>query len=384
VSAPTAHVIGAGIAGLSAALALSKQGWQVSVREKADGASESGAGIQLGPNATRVLIDLGLGPDLERIAFAPVPLCVRRFSDGAVLARTDFSTLTERLQAPYLTLRRADLHQMLLKAAQASGVTVSFGQPFQSLAELSRADLLIGADGLHSSVRAALFPGKQPRFTGYEAWRAMVPLADPASRDVTLWLGSGKHCVTYPVGPAGQGQFNIVFVRRATTERNGWQNAVSTGEEHSFFRDAAGALRDSVLPAVDWRVWSLFDMAPVAATAGNIVLIGDAAHPVLPFLAQGAGLAIEDAGVLGQLAALRKGMPGPDALNAFAQSRRRRAARLQQAAAQNGKLYHLAGPLGFARDLAIRAMSGKALLSRYDWLYDFESGPAAKALIDRS
>ncbi len=379
-----ARIFGAGIAGLAAGLALARQNWSVTIDEKSAEASEIGAGIQLGPNATRILHDWGLAEALKRIGYVPDALRVRRFSDGRILAQTSFSNLAQTYGSPYYTLKRADLHRMLLDAASAAGVSIRFGHAATALSpELKDADLILGADGLHSAIRKSVDANRAPVFTGYEAWRAMQPMpSETLLQGVTMWFGHGKHCVTYPVGAPGERVLNIVFIRQAGAAREGWSNGAAAEDARPFFREACRALRTVVNPVPEWKLWSLFDMQPVRSAAGKTALVGDAGHPVLPFLAQGAGMAIEDAGLLASMIALNGGGPLPAwALNRFADARGARAGRVRDSAKGNGRIYHLSGFRAFARDLAIRSMSGSKLLSRYDWLYDFDSADAARMLM---
>ena len=232
---------------------------------------------------------------------------------------------------------------------------------------------LIGADGLWSRVRDLSGDTSPPVFTGYEAWRALAPAAGATQPRVTLHLGPGRHAVHYPV--AGGRETNLVVVRQASEAREGWSREGDSRVLAAGLSGASQPLRDLAAAADGWQVWSLFDRKPAAMAKGRIALIGDAAHPVLPFLAQGASLAIEDAAVLARMLAerlTREGSPGvPAAMAAYAAARAARVARVQEASRVNGRSYHLGWPLSLARDIALKRLGPDGLRRRYGWLYDW-------------
>jgi len=390
-------IAGGGIGGLSAALCLARTGHRVTVFERRARVEEAGAGIQLSPNASRILVELGLAPALERLADQPARLNVWRLSDGTELATMSFADLAARHGAPYWALRRADLHGVLLAAAEATpGITLRNGETVRDTgmvediftvttegdggSRLSEAfDLLVGADGLWSVTSRILHPRvlPDPRFTGYEAWRAMLPLAEasglPQASDVGLWLGSGAHVVHYPV--AAGTLLNIVLVRRGRNDTPGWSRPGSAAVLAPEIAATARPLRLLLGKVSDWQVWSLFDAQGVAMAGGHIALVGDAAHPVLPFLAQGACLAIEDAACLG-VALARADFDDAASLTAaltrYDTMRRARAASVQRAARANGRTYHLGRPFSHARDAVMRAIGPNGMARRYDWLYGWK------------
>jgi salicylate hydroxylase len=393
-------IAGGGIGGLSAALCLARAGHHVTVFERRARVEEAGAGIQLSPNASRILIELGLGPALERLADQPAQLNVRRLTDGAELATMSFADLAIRHRAPYWALRRADLHGVLLAAAEATpGITLRHGETVRDAGMVEDIftvttkgdggnrttdafDLLVGADGLWSATSRILHPRvlPDPRFTGYEAWRAMLPPAEatglPQASDVGLWLGSGAHVVHYPV--ASGTMLNIVLVRRGNNDTPGWSRPGSAPVLAPEIAQAARPLRQLLEKVADWQVWSLFDASGVAMAGRHIALVGDAAHPVLPFLAQGACLAIEDAACLG-VALARADFANATSLAAaltrYDTMRRARAAEVQRAARMNGRTYHLGRPFSHARDAVMRAMGPNGMARRYDWLYGWKPPP---------
>jgi salicylate hydroxylase len=391
VSAPRRIVVaGAGIGGLTAALALAVRGHGVTVVEQSARLEEAGAGLQLSPNASRVLVELGLGEALRSVVVAPEALEVRAAGSGRRVVRMPLGPVAElRYGAPYWMLHRADLQAALVSAAQANpqitlaaggkvegfaarhdGVTVRSQRGSEPVAY--EADALIGADGLWSTIRNRLGNAATPQFRRRTAWRSLVPAADaPAAlRDpiVRLWLGPEAHLVHYPV--CGGRAINIVAIASDSREQPGWSGEGSAQELMQRFppshwcREARALLE---LPAT-WSTWRLYDMPPLARWGeGPVTLLGDAAHPMLPFLAQGAALAIEDAAVLAD--ALAQSPDVPSALRAYEHARRARVARVQAAARRNGTVYHLAGVAALVRDLGMRIIGGDGLLRRYDWIY---------------
>lgn len=390
MTAPHFLIAGAGIGGLTAAIALARRGIAVTVAEKRTGFAESGAGIQLSPNAGRVLDGLDLRLQLKRASVIARRLVVRRWHDGAALSEMPMSAGEGE---SFRLLKRADLHMLLLDAARAmpnirlivgrgveavaqdgDGVTATLiGENGQ--AETLPALGLIGADGLWSRLRELNGDASTPSFTGFEAWRALLPVtgATAGEAQVTLHLGRDRHAVHYPV--AGGRETNLVIIRAAREARDGWSRE---GESALLANQVAGAtpaLHRLASAAGSWRGWSLYDRPPAAMAKGRIALLGDAAHPVLPFLAQGAALAIEDAAVLSRLLALhleRDGAAGvPAAMAAYARERAERVARVQETSRGNGRAYHLGRPWSFARDLVMKRLGPDGLRRRHDWLYDW-------------
>jgi salicylate hydroxylase len=389
-------IAGAGIGGLTAALALAQRGFRVTLLEHAERLEETGAGIQLSPNATRVLIALGLEERLKADVVVPETISIRsaRGRELAVLPLGDRAT--EYYGAPYWAIHRADLQAILLEAVganpdielklgvrvedvvtHANGLTVGCRRGVATADEIGIA--LIGADGLWSTLRAQLGNEARPEFRHRTAWRALLPVAEvaPEFREpkVNLWLGRDAHLVHYPV--KGGALVNIVAIVGDQGEQPGWAAAGEREEilqRFSAWRWAQPARALLSQPA-QWLRWSLYDLAPVQHWGhGPITLLGDAAHPVLPFMAQGAAMAIEDAAVLAAAMART-----PDdiagAMRAYERLRRKRTAKVQRASRKNSKAYHLAGAEALARNMVLRLAGGNMLRRRYDWLYGWRPVP---------
>lgn len=391
-------IAGAGIAGLTAALSLARIGCAVTVVERRTGFSEPGAGIQLSPNASRILIDLGLEAPLRRVASEPPGVVIRDSSTGQAIGHVALGRFAaERYGAPYLVVQRADLHTLLLDAVRSQGIALLLGRravsvesdaPATSLVfegsdgerRSIGADLVVGADGVWSSLREA-FGGARARHAGFRAWRSTVPRERAgaiAAEDATgLWLGRRAHVVHYPIGRGTL--VNVVAVLRSPSAVEGWSEVGHPETIRGLFAGQAGPLRDLIGAGEEWRVWSLYDLPATGAGRNRLALIGDAAHPVLPFLAQGGAMAIEDAAVLA--AAVQScGADLTAATRRYARERLARIRRVQAAARRNGRVYHLAGPAAWARNLLMARLGPEGMTTRYDWLYGWTAdralGPA--------
>ncbi len=395
----TIFIAGAGIGGLTASLALAARGFRVVVLEKADRLEEAGAGLQLSPNASRVLIGLGgLEGRLRPGAVTPDAISIISARAGSEVARLPLGeAASSRAGAPYWVLHRADL-QAALQAevnehpdielrlgcqfedvtAHAKGLTV-----VQRSGNTRRQDVamaLIGADGIWSSVRHHLFPRVQPRFSGLIAWRGTFDATqlprEHSARRVRLWMGPNAHLVAYPV--SGGRQVNVVAIVPGTWNRPGWSAPGDAVELKGAFAGAhwSGPARMMIGAVDSWRKWALFTVPDGSEwTSGAIALLGDAAHAMLPFAAQGAGMAIEDAAVLAM--SLSEGPTDTAtevaaALARYARRRRARVARVVGTARSQGRIYHLGGPLALARDLTIRALGPRRMLARQNWIYDWQ------------
>lgn len=366
-------VIGGGIGGLTAALALAKHGASVTVYEQAPALREVGAGLQITPNGACVLNALGLDDALRDVGVTADAVQPMNALTGRAIAQFDL-----RGQVPrYRFYHRADLLDVLAAGCRDAGVTlklnakitdVSADGGFKCAAEAVNPDLTIGADGLHSVVRPVLNPPEQPFFTGQAAWRCVVPCGDvpPVAQ---IWMAPGRHVVTYPMR---NNVLNIVAVQeRAAWAAEGWHHADDPATLRAAFDDVAPPLRDILANVVTVNQWGLF-RHPVAARwhNGRVAILGDAAHPTLPFLAQGANMAIEDAYVLAR--ALMDNPRQDDALQAYQVARAPRVIRAIAAANANARNYHLAGVQAAVAHTALRVLgrvAPHAFLSRLSWLY---------------
>ena len=378
-------IAGGGIGGLSTAIALARAGIDATVLERSTVAEESGAGIQLGPNATRILRKLGVLDVLSPQAFSPEAIWLFDGLSGRRLATVPLGDAAEqRYGAPYLTLHRADLHAGLRAAAEAAA-PVSFSSGFdvsgiEARDEITVANVdgttmqgasLIGADGLWSTVRKWMAPEAALSFTGATAFRALLPrggLPEPfASPIVGLWLGPGAHLVHYPVR-AGSA-LNVVAVTESGQPGDGWNQAADAAALLAGFTGWCKESKSLLELAEGWRAWSLFSLPQLPVwSRGAVTLLGDAAHPVQPYLAQGAGLAIEDAAMLASCLSAAPEDPA-SAFHTYETARRARATRLQTTARRFGRIYHLRGPARVARNAALGYRSEAAALRQFDWLY---------------
>jgi salicylate hydroxylase len=390
----TIYVAGAGIAGLSLALALAKFGAMVVVLERSKSVQEIGAGLQISPNARRVLNQLGLEKALQVKSFEPKGIDVLPFR-----ARRPLTTLTlggtaaARYGAPYAVMHRADLADILFKACRrfanidmvfgvrsfdaashARGVSVTADQA-DGTARSARAFALVGADGVNSRTRTQLLDGPEASYSGYVAWRTTLPataLDSIAAADrTTLLLGPGYHAVCYPL--PHRRQFNVaLFARESAASTFGddpprepklpWAMLRSTQ-----FDTLAAVARDA------WGYWPISTVSAPEWHRGGIGLLGDAAHAMLPFQAQGAAMAIEDAAILAPLL-----MTEPDAESAFGRFRALRGPRIERVrrvSHANGRTFHMEWPFTMARDAVIKLQGPRGHFRRLDWLYGYDAAP---------
>ncbi|MEO7241744.1 MAG: FAD-dependent monooxygenase [Variovorax sp.] len=408
-------IAGGGIAGLASALALVQRGHQVQVLEAAPAFEEIGAGIQLGPNATRRLAWLDLEAKLAQLAAQPEALAVHSAQTDRALARLPLGhRMSERYGAPYLCVHRVDLHRMLLDAlmshggavlecnARVDGIEVDADE-VRVRCEDGRsfsADGLVGADGLWSRARTQVVANDAPpRASGHMAWRGLVQQAAlPAAlrrSQVDVWLGPRLHAVSYPV--RGGAALNVVVIAETqigelvdkpveTRDARSWDRPATLEALRRATGACCGSLQALLEAMPEWRAWSLHDRAPLASSAavarGRVALVGDAAHPMLPYLAQGAGMAIEDAWALagalqpsgsgsGNTRVVSSAVHGdvdvPAAWDAYARARWQRNARVQRRARRNGEIFHASGPMRLGRDAVLRSLGARVL--DVPWLY---------------
>ncbi len=359
--------------------------------EKAPEFSEVGAGIQLGPNVTKVLHGWGLASALAEVAAFPGKLQVRSAVTGELLGELALGqTIETRYGAPYATVHRADLHGVLLDAVNQTDTRLHTDRALQGFNQTPQAvsaqtadaldvegDVLIGADGLWSAVRQQLLGDGAPRRTGHLAYRVLVRQAtlpeSLRSGNVTAWLGPRMHVVQYPVR-CGEWLNVVALIEGEVAESaDPWDHQGNAADVAAATKGACGPLQELVSALEGWRVWPLCDRPPMQGAwqhaLGRVALLGDAAHPMLPYLAQGAGMAIEDAAELGHVLSVARdpAFDVPTMLQRFALNRWQRNARVQAIAMRNAKVFHANGLLRWGRDLSMKLLGEKLL--DMPWLY---------------
>ncbi|WP_299481284.1 FAD-dependent monooxygenase [uncultured Roseibium sp.] len=382
-------IAGGGIGGLTAALALRRQGHEIVLLERATEISEVGAGLQLSPNACSVLAELGLLEDLEPFAYAPDGLRIWSANSGRQLARVELGKfIHERHGNPFWVIHRADLQRVLLeKAKETPGITLRLSSevkdltasPYDHLVCIFRENgetrnlnckALIGADGVWSKTRAHVPGHMNARFSGQVAYRATVPIeqVDPKfARDTGLWLHRDSHLVHYPI--RGGRKLNVVALAKEDWSDETWSAEADKDAVLRVFKDWPAETRNLLNTPDQWLKWALCSVdASGPWTHGHIALMGDAAHAMLPFMAQGAAMAIEDAAILA------RHLPHdvaniPSALRSFERDRKPRAAHIQGISHGNAKTFHFSGPMAFARDTVLRLTKPKRLAERFDRIY---------------
>ena len=389
-------ISGGGIAGLTAALTLADAGFGVTVFEKNAEPSTAGAGIQISPNAHNVLNRLGLGRALRTAATAPNTIEIKSGVTGAHLSEFELGgEFLNKYGASYVTLHRADLLQVLLTACQnnpqisiryghgvadvahhANGVTLLVSQ--NNRLEEEQASALIGADGVWSQLRHLVHGAPKPEFSGLVAWRSLVPMDNLSaifSRTSTgLWLGPDAHLVHYPL--RGGSVMNVVAISPSShTEKTakGWLTPTNFKNRDKAFQNWSPAVKHLLQVPAKWGGWPIYSIRKAGPmTNGPLCLIGDAAHPMLPFAAQGGACAIEDAEVLAQECAA-----SPDDLpKAFAQFQKQRLGRINKVLSlsrNNQRLYHMKPPLDVFRNIAMKVAPQRSLQKRMEWLYSWSA-----------
>lgn len=392
-------IVGAGIGGLALALALARRGIACHIVERRRELSEAGAGIQLSPNAVRVLANLGVTAALAPVAGTPAALVVRDGRAGTPLARLPLGAwIAQRHGAPYWVAHRRDLQAALQGAVGAEplvritlGCEVRFferaGDTYAVAGCGSRrlhGAAIVGADGVFSRVRQQVHAPPAPRWTGLTAARTVLDAGAAAGAlDTTAtnaWLAPGAHVVHYPVR-AGREVAVVVIAPAAALDR-GWAVPAAGASVLADLAPFAPALRNALARADGWRRWALYELGPLARwSEGGVTLLGDAAHPTLPFLAQGGALALEDAAVLARCLAAEVAGGGAGIARAFAAydlARRSRTTRVVAAARRNGRVFHLGGLAARARNLALALAPPERLMTRWDWVYGWRpDGPTA-------
>ncbi|MDA7965025.1 FAD-dependent monooxygenase [Ruegeria sp.] len=371
-------VIGGGIGGLAAALALRQCGAQVTVLEQAAELTEVGAGLQISANGLRVLRALGVVDEDPAMAQRSYGTILRDYRKGRVISR-----MPPPQAGPTYYYHRADLLGLLHEAAQRAGVDIrqnarvaevhthpTEAEIVLQTGESLRADCAIAADGGRSVIRPALNGDETPAFTHQIAWRATIPWSQRDQKPcASLTMGPGRHVVTYPL--RDQRLMNIVAIEeRSDWQEEGWRREGDPTDLRARFADFGGPVRDYLAKVDQAHLWALF-LRPVAQNwqNGRLALLGDAAHPTLPFMAQGACLALEDAWVLRRAFFEQPGIAS--ALAAYEAARRPRASRVVAAAGSNARNFHLRGPMRLAAQAALMAV-GSRLARKYEWIYSYD------------
>ncbi|WOE75700.1 FAD-dependent monooxygenase [Alterisphingorhabdus coralli] len=357
-----AIIAGGGIGGLTAALCLHHFGWDACVCEQAEAIAEVGAGIQISPNGMKVLRALGLDEAVLAAGFRPKAAEFRGGTSGRLIFRESMAGYEAKYGAPYVHIHRADLIAILQQAVeermpgaihthrQVTGYGQGADSAWLTLADGPQisGDVVIGADGIHSAIRTQMLGAEKPRFTGNIAWRAVVPVEklglhvpDPVAG---VWFGEGKHAVTYLLRGGKLANF-VGVVERDERQSESWTEQGTREQVLADFADWHPIVTTLIEQAEAHYRWALFDRKPLSQWVdGRVVLLGDACHPMLPFMAQGAVQAMEDGYVLARLLAESDSVS--DALTGYFAKRHDRTSRVQMAARRNGDLFHQRTPLG--------------------------------------
>lgn len=388
---PHVLIAGAGIGGLTAALALLQRGYTVDLYEQAGELKEVGAGVQVSANGTRVLYQLGVGEELRRLACEPQEKEIRLWNTGQAWKLFDVGPISvERWGYPYFTIYRPDLLAALVNGVRrAAPDAIHLGRKCVGFDErggrvtlrfedggTAEGDALIGADGVHSKIRAQLWGADAPEFTGLMAWRGIVPMEKlPAhlARIVgTNWLGPGGHVVHYPLH--GGTVMNFVgVVERDDWQVESWSVRGTTDEcmqDFANWHDDVHALIQGI--GTPYK-WALMGRKPMAQwSQGHVTLMGDACHPTLPFMAQGAVMAIEDGVILAR--ALDQYVDIPAALKHYEDARRERTAKVVEGSAANARRFHSQSlsTAGEAQSYISREFAEARVKERYDWLFEYD------------
>lgn len=378
-------ISGAGIAGLTQAIALGRSGFDVAIHEASDRLEPIGAGLQLSPNAWSVCRELGLEAALEAACSFPQSICIADGKSGRTLGVLPLgSEFRKRFGSPYAVVHRGDLQEILLhQLAGLSNVTLTLASPIDNYAvtgggievtmnsvSVDSGRVLVAADGVKSRLRETITHQQLQTYSGKTAWRALVPaerIENPAFlKNTHVWLSRHCHLVSYPIRK--ESFLNLVLILPGGPA-DAQHASVADLPYHSRIEadDAVGLLG----LAESWAGWPIYSLGQKAIMKGpNLAFVGDAAHAMLPFAAQGAAMAIEDAMVLQQC--ISEATDTQLALNRYAQTRKSRNEAVMRFARANGRIYHLPFPLSLARNIAMRLMSGKTMMRRQAWIYGWQ------------
>lgn len=391
IAARTSFVVGGGIGGLAVALALAQKGIAVRLFEQAPEFREIGAGIQLGPNVFRMFDCLGISDEVNEYAVFPENLMMLDSVTGQEVTRIALGDeFRGKFKYPYALIHRADLHRVLLSMCQREAlielapatkiVEVKDGLDTITVrterGEHHSADALIGADGLWSTIRPLIVNDGRPVVSGHIAYRAVLPIAEMPERlrwqSMVLWAGEKVHLVHYPL--RGGELFNLVAVFHSNRYEEGWDTFGDTDELHERFAGTCDEVRTLLGKIENWRMWVLCDRQPVKEwSRGRMTLLGDAAHPMLQYLAQGACMAIEDAVCLADSVEEADGDVA-SAFRAYQAARYLRTGRVQIMARVYGEVFHAAGVTRELRNVLLSGRSQAAAMNSMEWLYNEQPG----------
>lgn len=375
-------IVGAGIAGITAALFLRKYSIPVKVIESRLEVTTEGAGIQLTPNALRVLADLNLSDELISHGHCVSHLSIHSATSGAQIVEVPYGDDFRQVHnAPYIVIHRGDLVKSLHDLAIKQDIEIALDTPFDTDC-YNLDDVIIGADGIWSATRARVNESTA-QFTGRIAFRSLLKAEDiekKTIKDLTMWLGPDIHFVAYPVNSAGD--INLVCVIKGAKIDQKWSTSVDQDHVLQHLSSWNALPINLVRQSHNWTKWPLFGVKPEDQwTKGNMALIGDAAHAMVPFLAQGGAMAIEDAAVIAH--ALASEGPAKQAFASYQSARKDRVSRIWYEALGNADRYHWKGFKAKARDIALKSMGGHRLKQRYDWIYKWQP-PALVRQVDQS
>jgi 2-polyprenyl-6-methoxyphenol hydroxylase-like FAD-dependent oxidoreductase len=386
----TVVIVGAGIGGLTTALAVARAGFAVVICERAAELTEIGAGIQLSPNAGRILAGLGLDDAIAAAAIEPPAIDVRNGVSGAMIVSIPVAMFRERYGFPYRVIHRADLQAVLVAAVRKTAdIKLMLGATIADVLprgrellvklrgkrnELVRAVAIVGADGVWSTTRERITGALDAEPTGRTAWRTVIPYDNApetlAADRVGLWVGQSAHLVHYPI--ARGAAINVVAIVEEQWDKQGWNARGDYRRIAERFNTWSAEVRAIVTAPQSWQKWAINAVDPTGSwSEGATTLLGDAAHAMTPFLAQGAAMAIEDAAVLADCLAASPGNAAA-ALAAYEAERKPRVARVWNAAKRTGERYHFAAPLAGIRDLALRLIGPRLVLAQNDWIYRWQ------------
>jgi len=373
-------IAGAGIGGLCAALALAKRKFEVLVYEQSPQLSEVGAGLQLSPNAMHVLQTLGIADEIKTKAFRPNSAVMRHYKTGKTYFTVPLGdTATQKYGAHYLHIHRADLHSILHNACKNMNVSIHLGQTIQSYQQTPQnltvqfdnneclfADVLIGADGIKSNIQACMLGQTPSEFTGQVAWRGMVQAnklpKGLIKSNANLWVGPSKHFVSYYLRAGNLVNF-VAVQERTDWQKESWHENGNISELRSAFAGWHPEVSELLEATDECSLWALFARQPLNRWSdGNVALLGDACHPMLPFLAQGAAMAIEDSYALAHC--LAACTDTKTALQTYQNTRLPRTRNIQLNARKNAALYHMSSPIEQAKLALLSGLSSIGLSNR--------------------